>query len=583
MTSLRLCIMVCVMFVWEASAAPVESTSFVPITNRSEAEDVRAKRNLEVPPPEILRFMRRFGYLEPNPSDSESLYHESAIVEAIKNVQKYGALKQTGKLDNVTLELFTKPRCGVPDIEGIPYYLTSSTQQSVASSVVRGKRSDSEAGGSNFMVRDKRYVIGAPTWKKRRLRYFIANWSRKIPKTQVDRDIARALGLWAEYSGLRFERTNDTNADIIVGFGTRYHGDNFPFDGPGNILAHAYYPYEMGSWGGDVHFDEDENWKENSTELADGVDFYAVAAHEIGHSLGLAHSPHYSSIMFPYYKGPGAGTLLDYDDTLAMYSIYLTKVLEDDEATTIQESESETSTDIDRNVSSLAATPTMSSFFDDNETIDFSPNTFDPLDTTTSTTTVRTRVTTTSLLPTPELSKIPNICHANVRHIDAAYQRYDGAGVFFTGDTYWVFSYTQGILPTLIEGSPLSLSKLIGTTAIIDAAMMWPKNNLTYIFSGTQFWRFNDRLNRLDDGYPKSMSRWPGIPNNLDAVATLKNGKTYFFKDNIYWLYDNINIRPFRGYPRRASTAWLGCVTTTKKPLRNTNTTVTFIASLTLG
>lgn len=97
---------------------------------------------------------------------------------------------------------------------------------------------------------------------------------------------------------------------------------SFAFDGPGNILAHAYYPYEMGSWGGDVHFDEDENWQENSTDLATGVDFYAVASHEIGHSLGLAHSPHYNSIMFPYYKGPGAGTVLDYDDTLAVYSIY---------------------------------------------------------------------------------------------------------------------------------------------------------------------------------------------------------------------------------------------------------------------
>lgn len=49
--------------------------------------------------------MRRFGYLETNPSDSESLYHESAIIEAIKNVQKYGALNQTGELDNQTLEV----------------------------------------------------------------------------------------------------------------------------------------------------------------------------------------------------------------------------------------------------------------------------------------------------------------------------------------------------------------------------------------------------------------------------------------------------------------------------------------------
>ena len=86
-------------------------------------------------------------------------------------------------------------------------------------------------------------------------------------------------------------------------------------------MAHAFYPYEMGSWGGDVHFDEDENWKENSTDLTKGVDFYTVALHELGHSLGLAHSPVYSSVMFPYYKGP-EHNVLDYDDTLAMYNAY---------------------------------------------------------------------------------------------------------------------------------------------------------------------------------------------------------------------------------------------------------------------
>lgn len=70
-----------------------------------------------------------------------------------------------------------------------------------------------------------------------------------------------------------------------------------------------------------MHFDEDENWKENSPDLSQGVDFYTVALHELGHSLGLAHSPTYSSIMFPYYKGPDYN-VLDYDDTLAMYEAY---------------------------------------------------------------------------------------------------------------------------------------------------------------------------------------------------------------------------------------------------------------------
>lgn len=52
-----------------------------------------------------LGFMRQFGYLDTGSSTSEALYHEDAIVAAIKNVQKYGALNETGELDNATLKV----------------------------------------------------------------------------------------------------------------------------------------------------------------------------------------------------------------------------------------------------------------------------------------------------------------------------------------------------------------------------------------------------------------------------------------------------------------------------------------------
>lgn len=49
--------------------------------------------------------MKRFGYLDSSSSDSEALYHEEAIKDAVKNLQKFGALNQTGILDNATLQV----------------------------------------------------------------------------------------------------------------------------------------------------------------------------------------------------------------------------------------------------------------------------------------------------------------------------------------------------------------------------------------------------------------------------------------------------------------------------------------------
>lgn len=99
----------------------------------------------------------------------------------------------------------------------------------------------------------------------------------------------------------------------------------YPFDGDGGILAHAFFPYEESDLGGDIHFDNDEKWidKMDSKDY-NGIDFFTVALHELGHSLGLSHTPVFSAVMFPYYNGydDSPQPQLTYDDILGMYDLY---------------------------------------------------------------------------------------------------------------------------------------------------------------------------------------------------------------------------------------------------------------------
>ena len=82
----------------------------------------------------------------------------------------------------------------------------------------------------------------------------------------------------------------------------------------GGTLAHAYFPEN-----GDAHFDEDEDFTVRSAE---GTNLFIVAAHEFGHSLGLAHSSEKGALMYPWYQGYVPDFQLTRDDILGIQQLY---------------------------------------------------------------------------------------------------------------------------------------------------------------------------------------------------------------------------------------------------------------------
>uniref|UniRef100_A0A8B9G7D1 Uncharacterized protein n=1 Tax=Amazona collaria TaxID=241587 RepID=A0A8B9G7D1_9PSIT len=97
--------------------------------------------------------------------------------------------------------------------------------------------------------------------------------------------------------------------------------------------------------------------------------------------------------------------------------------------------------------------------------------------------------------------------------INAAYERHDGRLVFFKGeqgsDPYWLFQeanleprYPQ-LLVTYGQGIPYNS---------IDTAVWWEPTGHTFFLQGDRYWRFNEDTHSMDNGYPKTISIWVGIP-----------------------------------------------------------------------
>jgi len=155
-------------------------------------------------------------------------------------------------------------------------------------------------------------------WDKSEISYFFANETEKLDGT-IERDLIRqAFDLWSQQTSLTFtEASSSSEADIIVGWYVGDHDDGDPFDGPGDVLAHASFPNPYESRQVILHFDDEERWVDSD---AQNVDLLTVAAHEIGHTLGLAHSSDPDALMFASYRGPHRS--LSEDDIAGVQAIY---------------------------------------------------------------------------------------------------------------------------------------------------------------------------------------------------------------------------------------------------------------------
>ncbi|KAL8106752.1 metalloendoproteinase 3-MMP-like [Apium graveolens] len=253
---------------------------------------------------ELKQYLNKFGYL--NYRSSKGHYNDEFndfLEAAMKTYQANYNLNVTGTLDSETISMMAMPRCGVPDIIN-----GTNTMRN-------NKKRHHQHPKKLHTVSHYTFFDGSPRWPvgKTSLTY----WFDSTTPSNAKPAFVRSFDKWASVTQyFTFSETQDSgSSDIKIGFARGDHGDGYPFDGPGGILAHGFRPTI-----GKLHCDAEELWSVGGLD-PNYFDLETVVLHETGHLLGLGHSEGKNDLMYAYIP-PGVAKDIQDDDLQGIKALY---------------------------------------------------------------------------------------------------------------------------------------------------------------------------------------------------------------------------------------------------------------------
>uniref|UniRef100_A0A672IUE3 Matrix metallopeptidase 19 n=1 Tax=Salarias fasciatus TaxID=181472 RepID=A0A672IUE3_SALFA len=335
------------------------------------------------------------------------------------------------------------------------------------------------------------------------LTYRIYNYAPDLGQLQTRLAIQRAFRYWSDVSPLTFQELHRGRADIKISFHRNDGSCPVPFDGRGHVLAHADAPES-----GVVHFDADELWTEGEQR---GSNLRIVAAHEIGHALGLGHSQFYTAVMGPIYNGYSSHFQLHPDDIRGIQALYGRA-----RVALLFSGKPAAPDPCKATLDAVMLGPLNKTFFFSGQYV----------------WTLSGRGFNAPVLTSALWRELPAGLDA------AAHSQRTGKSYFLKEDRVWRYT---GF--TLNPGFP---KRLFGIPGNIDSAFYFSKNKTMIFFKVIS--------------YPRPIGElFRGAPSHPDAALTWTNGRVYLFRGAQYWRVDQQQQAVERDYPLSIPSRWMQC------------------------
>ncbi|KAG3291669.1 matrix metallopeptidase 19 [Ictidomys tridecemlineatus] len=465
-----------------------------------------------------MDYLLQYGYLQ-KPLEGPHHFRPEDITEALRAFQEATELPISGQLDDATRARMRQPRCGLED---------------------------------PFNQKTLKYLL-LGRWRKKHLTFRILNLPSTLSPHTARASLLQAFKYWSNVVPLTFREVKAGWADIRLSFhGRQSTYCSNTFDGPGKVLAHADIP-ELGS----VHFDEDELWSEGTYW---GVNLRIIAAHELGHALGLGHSRYTQALMAPVYAGYRPYFKLHPDDVAGIQALYGKKRPRDEEE--------------DMEVPTVPPVPTEPGPMPNPCSGELDAMMMGPRGKTYAF--KGNYVWTVTDSGRGPMFQVSALWEGLPGNLDAAVYSPRTQWIhFFKGDKVWRYINFK-----MSPGFPKKLNRVEPN---LDAAFYWPFNQKIFLFKGSGYWQWDELVRNDFSRYPKPIKElFSGVPDQPSAAMSWRDGQVYFFKGKKYWRL-NQQLLVEKGYPRNTAHNWMHCHPQTLGTTRSTGDNTSSATGITLN